>query len=104
MTLVPARTYHVLLCPTLSLISTPLRLKSQGTGSEGLLDVATLFNLRFEDVQRDNQGTIADPREPLAGRSILLCGRDGACPGGSGFHLSCVLHAQFGMTLKASSI
>lgn len=41
------------------------------------MQVANLFGLSYADLLRDNQGVINSPNEPLAGRSILLCGRNG---------------------------
>jgi hypothetical protein len=49
----------------------------QGSGSENVQTVSSLFGLDYLNVLADNQGMISDPNQPLAGRSILLCGRNG---------------------------
>jgi hypothetical protein len=49
----------------------------QGSGNENVQTVSQLFGLDYLNVLADNQGMISDPSQPLAGRSILLCGRNG---------------------------
>jgi hypothetical protein len=49
----------------------------QGSGSETVQTVSRLFGLNYLNVLADNQGMISDPNQPLAGRSILLCGQNG---------------------------
>lgn len=49
----------------------------QGSGNENLQQVSELFGLDYASVLQDNQGVISNPNEPLAGRSVLLCGDNG---------------------------
>ncbi|WIA15297.1 hypothetical protein OEZ85_001966 [Tetradesmus obliquus] len=48
----------------------------EGSGSETVQTVSRLFGLDYLNVLADNQGSLSSPNQPLAGRSILLCGRN----------------------------
>lgn len=62
-----------MLCPN----PFPLHPCLQGSGNENLQQVSALFGLNYASVLADNQGVISSPNEPLAGRSVLLCGTTG---------------------------
>ncbi|WIA35504.1 hypothetical protein OEZ86_003933 [Tetradesmus obliquus] len=52
----------------------------EGSGSETVQTVSRLFRLDYLNVLADNQGSLSSPNQPLAGRSILLCDRNGQRP------------------------